>query len=154
MLKYDLIAVISSDKVFSWTDIHDGEMVTVVFETDPTSLQRDRYACAVRKIKEGRGVLVARLVTVGHVPLEISKICHYFIIHGGEISGTVEDSKPRRSLIPSGGLEVKLQLTFKSSGDLVDKLKILLRQAYTWDYTGEQAQAIQDADEDDEEIDF
>ena len=88
------------------------------------------------------------------MPLEISKICHYFIIHGGEISGTVEDSKPRRSLIPSGGLEVKLQLTFKSSGDLVDKLKILLRQAYTWDYTGEQAQAIQDADEDDEEIDF
>ena len=61
-------------KVTTWTDIHDGEMVTVVLETDPTSLQRDRYACAVRKIKEGRGVLVARLVTVGHVPLEISKI--------------------------------------------------------------------------------
>ena len=71
MLRYDLIAVISSDKVFSWTDIHDGEMVTVVLETDPTSLQRDRYACTVRKITERRGVLVARLVTVGHVPLEI-----------------------------------------------------------------------------------
>jgi len=34
----------------------------------------------------------------------------------------------------------------------VEKLKILLTE--TWDYTGEQAQAIQDADEDDEEIDF
>ena len=70
------------------------------------------------------------------MPLEISKICYYFITHGGEISGTVEDSKPRRSPILSGGLEVKLKLTFKSSGDLVDKLKILFRQAYTWDYTG------------------
>ena len=83
---------------------------------------------------------MARLVTVGHVPLEISKICHYFIIHGGEISGTVEDSKPRRSPIPSGGLEIKLNLTFKGRGDLIDKLKLLLRDAYNWDYTGEQNQ--------------
>ena len=101
-------------------------------------------------------MLLARLVTVGHVPLEISKICHYFITHGGEISGTVEDSKPRRSPIPSGGLVVKLSLTFKSRGDLIDKLKLLLREAYTWDYTGEQTQGERDDDEDDlnEENDF
>lgn len=94
----------------------------------------------MKRIKEGRGVLMARLVTVGHVPLEISKICHYIIIHGGEISGTVEDSKPRRSPIPSGGLEVKLSLSFKGWRDLIDKLKLLLRDAYTWDYTGVQTQ--------------
>ena len=104
-------------------------------------------------------MLLARLVTVGHVPLEISKICHYFITHGGEISGTVEDSKPRRSPIPSGGLVVKLSLTFKSRvtrGDLIDKLKLLLREAYTWDYTGEQTQGERGDDEDDlnEENDF
>ena len=77
-------------------------------------------------------------------------------ISGGEISGTVEDSKPRRSPIPSGGLEVKLSLTFKSRGDLIDKLKLLLREAYTWDYTGEQTQGERDDDEDDlnEENDF
>ena len=51
-------------------------------------------------------------------------------------------------------LEVKLKLTFKSSGDLVDKLKNLLRQAYSWNYTGEQAQGNQDQDQDDEESDF
>ena len=117
-------------RVTTWPDVYDGEMVSVVRETDPNSLQHDRYACSVKRIKEGRGVLMARLVTVGHVPLEISKICHYFIIHGGEISGTVEDSKPRRSPIPSGGLEIKLNLTFKGRGDLIDKLKLLLRDAY------------------------
>ena len=52
-------------------------------------------------------------------------------------------------LIPSGGLEVKLSLTFKSRGDLIDKLKLLLRKAYTWDYTGEQTQGERDDDEDD-----
>ena len=66
----------------TWPDVYDGEMVSVVRETDPNSLQHDRYACSVKRIKEGRGVLMARLVTVGHVPLEISKICHYFIILG------------------------------------------------------------------------
>jgi hypothetical protein len=37
-------------------------------------------------------------------------------------------------------LEVKLRSTFKSRGDLIDKLKLLLREAYTWNYTGEQTQ--------------
>ena len=45
----------------------------------------------------------------GHVPLKVSKLCHYFIGHGGEISGVVEDNRHRRSPIMSGagGLEVK-----------------------------------------------
>ena len=56
----------------------------------------------------------------------------------------VEDSKPSRSPIPSEALEVKLKLTFESNRDLVDKLKNLLRQAYTcWDYTSEQARGSQ-----------
>ena len=42
----------------------------------------------------------------GHVPLKVSKLSHYFIGHGGEISGEVEDNRHRRSPIPSGGLEV------------------------------------------------
>ena len=57
-------------------------------------------------------------------------------------------------LYPLRGIRSQVPLDFQSSGDLVDKLKILLRQGYTWDYTGEQAQAIQDADGDDKEIDF
>ena len=85
-------------------------------------------------------------------------LLYSFIIHGGDISGTVEDSKPRKSPIPSGGLEIKLNLTFKGRGDLIDKLKLLLRDAYTWDYTGVQAQDEGDdngyGEEDNEENDF
>lgn len=33
-------------KVTTWPDIYDGEMVSVVRETDPNSLQHDRYACS------------------------------------------------------------------------------------------------------------
>ena len=36
------------------------------------------------------------------------------------------------------GLEVKLKLTFKGLGDIVNKMKQLIREAYTWEYTGEQ----------------
>ena len=48
-------------RVTTWLDVYDGEMVSVVRETDPNSLQRDRYACSVKRIKEGLGVLMARL---------------------------------------------------------------------------------------------
>jgi hypothetical protein len=60
--------------------------------------------------------------------------------HNGEISGVVEDSRHRRFPIASGGLEVKLKLTFKLKGlgDIVYKMKQLVREAYTWEYTGEQ----------------
>ena len=85
----------------------------------------------MKRVKDGRGLLVAQLVTVGHVPLEVSKLCYYFMCHNGEISGVVEDSRHRRSPIPSGGLEVKLKLTFKGLGDIVYKMKQLIREAYT-----------------------
>ena len=71
-------------------------------------------------------------------------LCRYVSTHGGEISGTVEDSKPHRLLIPSEGLEVELKLTFKSRGDFVEKLKNLIRQADSLNYTGEEAQGIPD----------
>ena len=81
-------------------------MYSVHLETDPEYLQHDSYSCAVKRIKEGRGVLMSRKVTVGHVSLEVSERCQYFIQHGGVIEGVVEDDKARRSPIPSGGLEV------------------------------------------------
>ena len=123
------------------------------------SLQHDRYACAVKRIKDGRGLLVdvPQLATVGHIPLEVSKHCHYFMCHGGEINGVVEDSRHRLSPIPSGGLEIKLKLTFKGLGDIVYKMKQLIRESYSWEYTGEQRETERvepDSLEEDEEIDL
>ncbi len=68
----------------------------------------------------------------------MSKLCHYFIVHGGVISGAVEDAKPRRSPIPSGGQEIKLRPTFKAVASLADKMKVLLRQAYDFEFDGQQ----------------
>jgi hypothetical protein len=62
-------------------------------------------------------------IVVGHVPLEISKYCYHFIRHGGEIEGKVEDIRPRRSPIPSGGLEVKLNLTFTAEGAIMHMMR-------------------------------
>ena len=44
--------------------------------------------------------------SIGHVPLKVSKLCNYYIGHGGEISAVVEDNRHHRYTVPSGGLEV------------------------------------------------
>ena len=77
-------------------------------------------------------------VTIGHIPLEVSKLCHYFIVHGGVISEIVDGAKPRRSPIPSGGQGIKLRLTFKAVAPLADKMKVLLRQVYDFEFDGQQ----------------
>ena len=69
---------------------------------------------------------------------EVSKLCHYFMVHGGLITGAVEDAKPRRSQIPSGGQEIKLRLTFRAVAPLADKMKVLLRQQYDFEFDGQQ----------------
>ena len=64
----------------------------------------------------------------------------FFIQHGGNIKGQVLDPKRRRSPIPSGGLEIKLQLTFTAMGSLNCKMRRLLAEAYAWDYNGQQTE--------------
>ena len=77
--------------------------------------------------------------------------------HNAEISGVVEDSRHRRSPIPSGELEVKLKFTFKGLGGIVYKMKQLIREAYTWEHTGEQPdrdEPVPLEEDDEEEIDL
>ena len=136
-------------KAVEWNDIQLGDHVTIQRETSVDSLKIDRFSCAVRRLKT-RGLVAPILVTVGHVPLEISKLCHFFLMHGGEISGVVEDIVPRRSPIPSGGLEIKLKATFKAVAPLADKMKVLLRAAYDYEF---QAQGRGDDERDDPDED-
>jgi len=132
-------------KAVEWNDIQLGDHVMIQRETSVDSPKIDRFSCAVRRLKT-RGLVAPTLVTVGHVPLEISKLCHFFLIHGGEISGVVEDIVPRRSPIPSGGLEIKLKATFKAVAPLADKMKVLLRAAYDYEF---QDQGRRDNERDD-----
>ena len=108
----------------SWHDLHIGQFVEVHHETEIESLKVDRYACAVKKKPPVSSILLnpQAIVTVGHVPLEVSKLCYFFMQHGGRITGKVFDTKRRLSPIPSGGLEIKLQLTFTGQGDLSCKM--------------------------------
>ena len=39
---------------------------------------------------------------------------------------------------PSGGQEIKLQLTFRAVAPLADKMKVLLRQQYNFEFDGQQ----------------
>ena len=57
---------------------------------------------------------------------------------------------PRRSPIPSGGLEIKLMATFKAVAPLADKMKVLLRAAYEYEF---QAQKRGDDERDDPDED-
>ncbi len=57
------------------------------------------------------GVLDGSLI-VGHLPKEISSVCHYFIKRGGVIQVEVTDSNYRRSQIREGGLEIPALLIF------------------------------------------
>ena len=139
-------------KAVEWNDIQLGDHVTIQRETSVDSLKIDRFSCAVRRLKT-RGLVAPILVTVGHVPLEISKLCHFFLMHGGEISGVVEDIVPRRSPIPSGGLEIKLKATFKAVAPLADKMKVLLRAAYDYEFQDQERRDNERDDPDDDNED-
>ena len=106
----------------SSTNAKVGENVTVVMETK-SSLEVNPYACAI-KIKNR---FFDSLITVGHIPREISRHVHFFIkTEGGKVIGHVKSLTYRPSPIPSGGLEIPLQLTFTCD----DKLTLDLMNGF------------------------
>ena len=52
----------------------------------------------------------------------------FVVVRYLELTAEKDQTKPRRSLIRSGGSYVKLRLTFKRRGDLIAKHKLLLRK--------------------------
>ena len=128
----------------SWSNAKVGEKVTVKMETKKSSLEIDPYACAI-KIKN---CFFDSLITVGHIPREISPHVLFFIrTEGGKVIGHVKSWTYRLLLIPSGGLEIPLQLTFTCHNKLtLDLMNGFVKRLYDWNYTG----LVQDnSDEDD-----
>ena len=95
-------------------------MDPVIGERFETELQdfneHDRYAVAVEV--EGD--------TVGHVPLEVSKICHYFIKDGGSITGQVI-GKRQYCKVFMKGLEIpcKYEFTARKKKQITRLVKLL-----------------------------
>ena len=130
----------------SWTNAKVGEKVTVEIETKKFSLEVDPYACAI-KIKN---CFFDSLINVGHITREISRHVHFFIkTEDGKLIGHVRSLTNRPSPIPSGGLEMPLQLTFTCDNKLtLDLMNGCVKSLYDWNYTA----LVQDNnDEDDEE---
>ena len=99
------------------------EKKLVKMETKKSSLKVDPYACAI-KVKNR---FFDSLITVGHIPREISWHLHFFIkIEGGKVIGHVKSLTYKLSSIPSGGLEIPLQLTFTCD----DKLTLNLMNRF------------------------
>ena len=134
----------------SWTNVKMGEKVTVKMGTKKSSLEVDSYACAI-KIKTRS---FNSLITVEHIPREISRHVHFFIkTEGGKVIGHVKSLTYRPSPIPSGGLEIPLQLTFTCDDKLnLDLMNGFVKSLYDWNYTG-LVQDNNDQDDDEEESD-
>ena len=91
-----------------------GEVLTMSQERGNV---HDHFAVAVKKER----------LTVGHLPIEISKLCWFFIQRGGTITCEVTGTH-RRSNLEQGGLEIPCDLTFKGPTTLIKKLKTALHK--------------------------
>ena len=90
-----------------------------------------------------------------HIPREISRHCYFFLKEGGNITGHLIYTNYKVSLIPAGGLEVPLLLTFSVKSERIFELmKSFVNDLYEYDYTGEQTKNNEEESSDDEEIDI
>ena len=74
---------------------------------------------------------------------------------GGNVTGHLISTTYKISLIPAGGLEVPLLLTFSVKSERIFKsMKSFVNDIYDYDSTGEQAENNEEESGDDEEIDI
>ena len=69
--------------------------------------------------------LTAANTTVGHVPRNISTVCHLFLRRNGNITCEVTGRRRRSVDLPQGGLEVPCTLTFIGQSNEISKVKKL-----------------------------
>ena len=139
MSTYNFQATIASrgyhvSKETTWLNAMVNEKVKIEIETNQSSIAIDPYACAV-KAKEK---YLDRWKTVGLVPREISRyICFFIKKENGTFTGNVKSLNYKPSPIPSGGLEIPLQLTFSCpAGWVRDKMKDFIDDFYSYDFPG------------------
>ena len=71
----------------SWKNAKVGEKVIVEMEIKKSSLEVDPYACVLKT----KNHFFDSLITVGHIPREISRHVHFFIkTKGGKVIGHVK----------------------------------------------------------------
>ena len=88
----------------TWKSPKKGEALECKRETDPVALRFDHYSIAFTR----RSIEFLTPLTVGHMPLKISRFVWFFLERGGDINAKCEESP-----IPKGGLEIVTEVTFK-----------------------------------------
>ena len=94
-------------------EAESGKILTMIQERGNV---HNRFAVAVKKER----------LTVGHLPIEMSKLCWFFIQRGGSITCEVTGPR-RRSRLKQGGLEILYDLIFKGPTTLIKKLKTAVK---------------------------
>ena len=75
-----------------------------------------------------------QLETVCHIPREVSRHTYFYIKEGGRIDGSVLSTHYRPLPVPSGGLEIPLMMTFRSSRYIThQKMKEFMTNRYCYD---------------------
>ena len=92
-------------------DAKYGDKVLIGLEKDEKSIEIDPYCCSTKAMVDRPKQLKA----VEHILRETSRHVYFFLKEeSGQIDGTVHSVNYRPSPIPVGGLEIKLNLNFKS----------------------------------------
>ena len=82
----------------------------------------DPYAMALKMRIPGQ---IEQISVVGHIPREISRFCHFFVLRGGELRGKVRDTNFRRSPLPQGGLEIPITLLVFKRGTTNEQYQMM-----------------------------
>ena len=140
-------------KTTSWINANVRDKVTIELEMTASLLETDLYACAIRIEKK----YFSNLITVRHIPCEISRHVNFFITtEGRQVNGHVKSLTYRPSPIPSGDLEIPLQLTFScGQRKTLDIMNTFENRLYDCNYTDiVNAEENEENDEENTDEDF
>ena len=112
----------------TWMNPKAGQVVFAENEKSKEALTSDPYSVAWKRKSNKLTPDV-----IGHVPREISRFVHFFLIHGGTITAKVRTAQYYPSPIPNGGLEILLDVSFKIKEEdnrVLRRLKELMESNY------------------------
>lgn len=133
-----------------WDDPKSGDKVTIEIETEMKSKRIDPYCCAVKTLNGSS----AKLITVGHIPREISRHVYFFIKEeAGKVYGSVLSTNYRPSPIPAGGLEIPLTLHFQCNKYITHSKMIgFVTKLYSYEFVANTPVNSEEVEEEENEI--
>ena len=133
----------------TWRNAKLGDKITVMTETDKSSLDEDPYACTI-KIKHR---YFDTYLPVDHIPGEVSRYCFYYIKEGGVITGHVVSTNHKVSPIPAVVLEIPVLLTFSVEQKRIhEMMNEFVGYLYGYNYCAQKDNNDQINDDSDKEI--